>query len=94
MSGKPQERLVINELKKMLDPYELPQLEIVVDDSLGFTVKVFGFIFTRSSSVPPVLSYSAKHYCVQLNQAIGGVQIVQGSPQGNLVANCFTMSYL
>ena len=29
-------------LKKRLDPYVLPQLEIVVDDSLGFTVKVFG----------------------------------------------------
>ncbi|PFX13536.1 hypothetical protein AWC38_SpisGene22370 [Stylophora pistillata] len=29
-------------LKKILDSYVLPQLEIVVDDSLGFTVKVFG----------------------------------------------------
>ena len=29
-------------LKKVLEPYLLPELEIVVDDSLGFTVKVFG----------------------------------------------------
>ena len=29
-------------LKKMVDPYVLPHLEIIMDDSLGFTVKVFG----------------------------------------------------
>ena len=29
-------------LKKMLDQYVLPHLEIVIDESLGFTVKVFG----------------------------------------------------
>lgn len=28
--------------KKMLEPYLLPELEIIIDDSLGFTVKVFG----------------------------------------------------
>lgn len=28
--------------KKVVEPYLLPELEIVVDDSLGFTVKVFG----------------------------------------------------
>ena len=28
--------------KKMAEPYMLPQLEIIVDDSLGFTVKVYG----------------------------------------------------
>ena len=33
------ERLV---LKKMLEPFLLPEMEIVVDDGLGFTVKVFG----------------------------------------------------
>ena len=33
------ERLV---LKKMLEPYLLPEMEIVVEDGLGFTVKVFG----------------------------------------------------
>ena len=33
------ERLV---LKKMLKPFLLPEMEIVVDDGLGFTVKVFG----------------------------------------------------
>ena len=29
-------------LKKMVDQYVLPHLEIVIDESLGFTVKVFG----------------------------------------------------
>ena len=29
-------------LKKMVDPYVLPHLEIFIDDSLGFTAKVFG----------------------------------------------------
>ena len=29
-------------LKKMVDPYVLPHLEIVMDESLGFIVKVFG----------------------------------------------------
>ena len=33
------ERLV---LKKMMEPFLLPEMEIVVDDGLGFTVKVFG----------------------------------------------------
>ena len=28
--------------KKMVEPYLLPEVEIIVDDSLGFTVKVFG----------------------------------------------------
>ncbi|KXJ07724.1 DNA transposase THAP9 [Exaiptasia diaphana] len=28
--------------KKMVEPYLLPQLEIIVDDSLGFTIKVYG----------------------------------------------------
>lgn len=27
--------------KKMTEPYMLPQLEIIVDDGLGFTVKVY-----------------------------------------------------
>ena len=30
------------ELKKFVEPYLLPEFEIIVDDSLGFTVKVFG----------------------------------------------------
>lgn len=29
-------------LKKTVHPYVLPRLEIIMDDSLGFTVKVFG----------------------------------------------------
>ena len=29
-------------LKKMVDPYVLPHLDIIMDDSLGFTAKVFG----------------------------------------------------
>ena len=29
-------------LKKMVDPFLLSELEIIVDDSLGFTVKVYG----------------------------------------------------
>ena len=33
------ERLV---LKKILEPFLLPEMEIVVDEGLGFTVKVFG----------------------------------------------------
>ena len=33
------ERIV---LKEMLEPLLLPGMEIVVDDCLGFTVKVFG----------------------------------------------------
>ena len=28
--------------KKMVEPYLLPELEVIVDDSLGFTVKVYG----------------------------------------------------
>lgn len=28
--------------KKMVEPYLLPEVEIIVDDSLGFTVTVFG----------------------------------------------------
>ena len=28
--------------KKMAEPYMLAQLEIIIDDSLGFTVKVYG----------------------------------------------------
>ena len=31
--------------KKMVEPYLLPEVEIIVDDSLGFTVKVFGSYF-------------------------------------------------
>ena len=29
-------------LKKMVDPYLLPELEVIVDDGQGFTVKVYG----------------------------------------------------
>lgn len=29
-------------LKKEAEPYMLPEFEIIVDDSLGFTVRVFG----------------------------------------------------
>ena len=29
-------------LKKILEPFLLPEIEIIVDDGLGFTVKVFG----------------------------------------------------
>jgi len=28
--------------KKTVDPFFIPELEIIVDDSLGFTVKVYG----------------------------------------------------
>ena len=28
--------------KKMVEPFLLPELEVIVDDSLGFTVKVYG----------------------------------------------------
>lgn len=29
-------------VKKMLDPFLIPEFEIIIDDSLGFTIKVFG----------------------------------------------------
>ena len=32
--------------KKMVEPYLLPELQVIVDDSLGFTVKVYGVLFT------------------------------------------------
>ena len=32
-------------LKNILKPILIPEIEIVVDDGLGFTVKVFGYIF-------------------------------------------------
>ena len=32
-------------LKKMVDLYVLPHLGIITDDNLGFTVKVFWFLF-------------------------------------------------
>ena len=41
--------------KKMAEPYMLPQLEIIVDDSLGFTVKVYGCYLVEDH--PPYLQY-------------------------------------
>ena len=38
------ERLV---LKKILEPFLLPEMEIVVDDGHGFTVKVFGCFYVK-----------------------------------------------
>ena len=32
-------------LKNILKPILIPEIEIVVDDGLGLTVKVFGYIF-------------------------------------------------
>ena len=42
MTGSETFQLTELSLKKMLEPYLLPELEVIVDDSLGFTVKVYG----------------------------------------------------
>ena len=34
-------------LKKMVDPYVLPKTEIIVDDNLSFTVKVYGAFYQK-----------------------------------------------
>lgn len=41
--------------KKMTEPYMLPQLEIIVDDGLGFTVMV-GMVWLLFSGGPPSIS--------------------------------------
>lgn len=38
-------------LKKVVEPCILPEIEIVIDDSLGFTVKVFGCLMPDDHSV-------------------------------------------
>ena len=38
-------------LKKVVEPCILPEIEIVIDDSLGFTVKVFGCFMSEDHSV-------------------------------------------
>ena len=38
-------------LKKVVEPCVLPEIEIVIDDSLGFTVKVFGCFMLKDHSV-------------------------------------------
>ena len=35
-------------LKKKAEPFLIPKFEIVVDESLGFTVKVFGAYFKQA----------------------------------------------
>jgi len=37
--------------KKTVDPFLIPELEIIVDDSLGFTVKVYGCYIPEDHSV-------------------------------------------
>ena len=45
----------------MVDLYVLPHLEIITDDNLGFTVKVFGSYFPEDH--PLYLDYrSSKHH--------------------------------
>ena len=38
-------------IKKVVEPCILPEIEIVIDDSLGFTVKVFGCFMPEDHSV-------------------------------------------
>ena len=38
-------------LKKVVEPFILPEIETVIDDSLGFTVKVFGCFMPEDHSV-------------------------------------------
>ena len=38
-------------LKKVVEPCILPEIEIITDDSLGFTVKVFGCFMLEDHSV-------------------------------------------
>ena len=62
--------------KKMTEPYMLPQLEIIVDDGLGFTVMV-GMVWLLFSGGPPsisgVPSIDAKCYNVKFSQRTRGL---------------------
>ena len=55
-------------LKKVVEPYLLPELEIVVDDSLGFTVKVFGSYLIEDH--PLYLKYSRSVQNVTLSTMV------------------------
>lgn len=57
--------------KKMTEPYMLPQLEIIVDDGLGFTVKVYGCYLVEDR--PLYLSIDAKCYNVKFSQRTRGL---------------------
>ena len=53
-------------LKNILKPILIPEIEIVVDDGVGFTVKVFEYIFFFARR--PMLPYSCllkneRHTC-------------------------------
>ena len=83
-------------LKKMLDQYVLPHLEIVIDESLGFTVKGFGSY--------PILSYPKIILCTciiveQFEKLLyltyegnwRGTSCVMESLQWNSMSNCIIM---
>lgn len=60
-------------LKKMVDLYVLPHLEIIMDDNLGFTVNVFGSYFPEDH--PLYLDYRRTVRNITLSN--GGVHIVR-----------------
>ena len=51
-------------MKEMLEPYLLPELEAIVDDSLGFKIKVFGSYLVEDD--PFNLNYHELNFKVKL----------------------------
>ena len=76
----------------MVDPYVLPHLEIITDDNLGFTVKVFGSYFPEDQ--PLYLDYRRTVRNITLSNGARGTYCAMVCLQSwNVMENCIIMSY-
>ena len=79
-------------LKKMVDQYVLPHLEIVIDESLGFTVKVFGSYLPEDHPLYLYYCRTVRKITVSnLLRQLEGTSCVMESLQLNSMTNCITM---
>lgn len=56
--------------KKMVEPYFLPEVEIIVDDSLGFTVKVFGSYLVDDRPLPQISPHNVQCDFVKFSKGL------------------------
>ena len=68
MTGSQSFQLTELSSKIIVEPYLLPELAIIVDDSLGFTVKVYGSYFVDDHPIYLWYRRSMKNVTVKFSQ--------------------------
>jgi len=77
-------------VKKMLDPFLIPEFEIIIDDSLGFTIKVFGCFLPEDHALYLENLRSTRHVTVsELVKKLEGYKLCSGVQPGELTSKLF-----